>query len=55
MNENFFQTFEALDLGPEHALQLARNSFEASFVDPALRDHWLAQVDRCYSDWSHHG
>jgi adenosine deaminase len=55
INDNFIQTFEALDLGPEHALTLVRNSFEASFVDPALRDHWLAQVDACYQQWSQHG
>ncbi len=51
LNDNFIQTFEALDLGPEHALQLARNSFNASFVDPALRDHWLAQLQACHQDW----
>ncbi len=55
INDNFIQTFEALDLGPEHALTLVRNSFEASFVDPALRDHWLAQVDACYQQWLQHG
>ena len=56
INDNFIQTFEALQLGPEHALQLARNSFEASFVDPALRDHWLSQLDACHQDWlSRHG
>jgi adenosine deaminase len=56
INDNFMQTFEALDLGPEHALQLARNSFVASFVDPALRDHWLAELDICYQGWlARHG
>jgi adenosine deaminase len=53
--ENFVQTFEALNLGPEHALQLARNSFEASFVDPSLRDHWLSQLDACHQNWLQHG
>ncbi len=56
LNDNFIQTFAALALGPEHALQLARHSFEASFVDPALRDHWLAQLEACYQAWlSRHG
>ncbi len=55
INDNFIQTFEALDLGPGHALTLVRNSFEASFVDPALRDQWLAQVDACFQHWSRHG
>lgn len=53
--ENFVQTFEALELGPEHALQLARNSFEASFVDPTLRDHWLDQLQTCHQSWLKHG
>ncbi len=55
INDNFIQTFEALDMGPEHALTLVRNSFEASFVDPVLRDHWLAQADACFQQWSRHG
>ncbi len=54
INDNFIQTFEALGLGPEHALTLVRNSFEASFIDPALRDHWLKRVDDCYQQWSLH-
>ncbi|MDI9332301.1 MAG: adenosine deaminase [Alphaproteobacteria bacterium] len=52
LNDNYIQTFEALDLGPEHAIQLARHSFEASFVDPALRDHWLIQLDEYHQAWS---
>jgi adenosine deaminase len=56
INDNFIQTFEALDLGPQHALQLARNSFNASFIDTSLRDHWLAQVDQCHQSWlAQHG
>jgi adenosine deaminase len=53
--ENFVQTFEALNLGPEHAVQLARNSFEASFVDPSLREHWLSELDLCHQNWLKHG
>ena len=56
INDNFIQTFEALDLGPKHALQLARNSFVASFVGPALRDHWWAELAACYRGWlTRHG
>jgi adenosine deaminase len=56
INDNFIQTFEALDLGPEHALQLARNSFAASFVDPALRDHWMDQLAAYHQQWlTRHG
>jgi adenosine deaminase len=55
LNDNFIQTFEALGLGPDHAVQMVRNSFEASFVDPALRDHWLSEVDACHQHWLQHG
>ncbi len=38
MNQNFNQTFAALDLSAQQAYQLAFNSFEASFIDaPAKR------------------
>jgi adenosine deaminase len=43
MNENFTQTFAALNLGADQAFQLARNSFEASFIEPAAR---RAHLDR---------
>ena len=33
MNDNFVQTFQATGLSGAHAYQLARNSFEASFID----------------------
>jgi adenosine deaminase len=52
INDNFIQTFEALHMGPEHAYALARNSFMASFVDPALRDHWLSQLESFMRDGS---
>ncbi len=37
INENFTQTFAALGLTAQHAYQLARNSFEASFLDDTLK------------------
>ena len=37
MNENFTQTFTAGPLNTEHAYLLARNSFEASFLDEAQK------------------
>jgi adenosine deaminase len=43
MNENFTQTFAALNLGAAQAYRLARNSFEASFIEPPAR---RAYVDR---------
>jgi adenosine deaminase len=47
--ENFVQLFEALPvLGPRQAWQLAMNSFEASFVEPALKARWAAQLDAAF-------
>ncbi|HEY8905374.1 MAG TPA: adenosine deaminase, partial [Rhodoferax sp.] len=37
INENFTQTFAALQLKAQHAYQLASNSFEASFIDNAAK------------------
>ena len=48
INDNLLQTFEALPLNAGHAHQLARNSFEASFVPEAQKQIWLAQLDACF-------
>jgi adenosine deaminase len=44
MNTNWEATFAALDLTVADALTLARNSFEAAFVDEATRRGYLAQL-----------
>ncbi|MDO8447500.1 MAG: adenosine deaminase [Rhodoferax sp.] len=44
INENFTQTFAALGLGAQHAYQLARNSFEASFIDEALKRQYIDRL-----------
>lgn len=49
INDNFVQLFEALDLGPDHAYQLAANSFEASFVDEATRQMWRQQLQTFFN------
>lgn len=49
INENFIQMFEALPLGREHARQLARNSFIASFIDPSARQRFLDEVEACFA------
>ena len=43
--QNWLECFDALPLQAEHALQLARNSLEASFAPEADKGRWLAQVD----------
>jgi adenosine deaminase len=45
INENFVQTFAALGMTAQHAYQLARNSFDASFIDGALRNKYVQHLD----------
>jgi adenine deaminase len=46
LHQNLVETFEALPaLTARDAWQLARNSFEASFVPPAVKQAWIAQLD----------
>jgi adenosine deaminase len=49
VNENYLQMFAALPLGRDHARTLARNSFEASFLDAAARQRFLDEVDACFA------
>jgi adenosine deaminase len=50
MNDNFLQTFAALpELGAREAWQLARNSFEASFVPAAAKQAWQNQLDDMFA------
>lgn len=48
VNENYVQTFAALQLNASHAYQLACNSFEASFVSDAQKQSWRQQLDECF-------
>jgi adenosine deaminase len=49
INQNFIETFAALPkLGAGHAYQLARNSFEASFVNARQKQKWIAQLDQVF-------
>jgi len=45
LNENFTQTFAAGPLNAEHAYRLARNSFEASFIDSAAKRRHIDRLD----------
>ncbi len=49
MNENFTQTFAATGLTAGHAYRLARNSFEASFVDADARRGFIDQLDQAFA------
>lgn len=52
MNENFTQTFAALHLNAEHAYTLARNSFEASFIDAAAKRCHIDRLNACFETFS---
>jgi adenosine deaminase len=45
VGENFEDVAQALDLGTSELVTLARNSFEASFLDGAVRSAYLARLD----------
>ncbi len=47
--DNYVATFEALDLQISHAKQLARNSFQASFLAPERIAQYQAQVDAFFA------
>ena len=48
--DNYVQTFEALpQLGAREAWQLARNSFEASFVPAAQKAAWSARLNEAFA------
>ena len=43
--DNFRAVTDALQLSRSQLAMLARNSIEASFLDPASKQHWLARID----------
>jgi adenosine deaminase len=48
INENFTQTFAALGMNATHAYQLARNSFDASFIEASERAQHVAKLDAVF-------
>ncbi len=49
MNRNFTETFAATGLGVRHAWQLAANSFEGSFIDPAAKRAYVERLDAVFA------
>jgi len=45
MNDNFIAIAEALDLSNNELKQLAKNSFQASFISDAEKQKWSQQID----------
>jgi adenosine deaminase len=54
LNDNFVQTFAATGLNAQHAYELARNSFESSFVDEAHRHRWEHQLKEVFESFNEH-
>ena len=52
MNENFTQTFAALQLGAQQAYQLALNSFNASFIEPRARALQIEKLDALFDTFA---
>lgn len=48
VNDNFTQTFAATGLTAEHAWTLARNSFEASFIESAAKQQYCDQLQEIF-------
>jgi adenosine deaminase len=48
LNQNYTETFAALNLDAKAAYTLARNSFEASFASNEDKAGWIAQLDRTF-------
>lgn len=48
INENFTQTFGALNLSAQQAWQLGRNSFDASFIGEGLKRQYRDRLDACF-------
>ena len=46
MNANFEQTVRGLNLTQDDVIELARNSFEASFVNDEQRQKWIGNLER---------
>ena len=51
MNDNFTQTFAATGLAAAHAYTLARNSFEASFVQASVKASHVDRLNRVFESF----
>ena len=49
MSDNLTQTFAALPLGAAEAYTLARNSFDASFIEPSAKQGFINQLDESFA------
>ena len=49
MNDNFIQTFAATGLTAPQAYQLARNSFDASFIDASMKRRYIELLEETFA------
>ncbi len=52
MNDNYLQTQAALELSAEDVIAVTRNAFNAAFIDDALRQSHLADIDQLAAEWT---
>ena len=53
LQDNFLAVAEGLELSRAQLAQLARNSIEASFLEPAAKQAWYARIDQLIAEDSH--
>lgn len=51
INENYLAVANHLNLSVNYIFQLAKNSFEASFISKELKQHFVGQVEQFYSQY----
>jgi adenosine deaminase len=49
MNENFVKTFAATRMNAQQAYQLAKNSFDASFIDAPAKKKYIDRLDEVFA------
>ena len=52
INDNFTQTFSATGLDASHAYTLARNSFEASFIEASAKRRYIDQLNERFETFA---
>ena len=52
MNDNFLQTFAATGLNAQHAWTLARNSFEASFIEGSAKRFYVDRLNEQFESFA---
>jgi adenosine deaminase len=53
LHDNFLAVAEGLELSRAQLAQLARNSIEASFLEPATKQSWYARIDELIAEDRH--